>query len=225
MTFELMIARYGLIGVCLGAGIEGETAVMAGGVLAHQHLATLPSVTIAAAVGSFIADQCFFSAGRHFRDRKYVQKVLDKPAAHHAISLLERYPNGFILAIRFLYGIRTLSPIAVGASEIGRTRFMVLNGVAAIFWAILFAAIGYELGDGLKSLFRHIHPVGDVLLGALGVAAITFLAFRIWCRRFHHRTALRLLARARSSGIPGVQHVLAQVATRDDTPHSGTRYL
>ncbi|MDP9056639.1 MAG: DedA family protein [Pseudomonadota bacterium] len=198
MSFELIIARYGLIAVCLGAGIEGETAVMAGGVLAHQHLVTLPSVTIAAAAGSFVADQGFFSAGRHFRDRPYVQKILDKPAAHRAISLLERYPNGFILAIRFLYGIRTLSPIAVGASEIARTRFMVLNGIAAVFWAILFTAIGYELGDGLKSVWRHINPVGTVLLGAFIVAAVAFLAFRMSCRHFHHRTALRWLDRVRA---------------------------
>jgi membrane protein DedA with SNARE-associated domain len=191
MPFELIIARYGLAAICLGAGVEGETAVMAGGVLAHQQLISLPSVAIAAALGSFAADQGFFSIGRHYRDRPYVRKILGKPAAHRAISLLERYPDRFILAIRFLYGIRTLSPIAVGTSDIPRQRFMILNGVAAAFWALLFTAIGYELGDGLKALFHHVHPFGRVLVAALALTVAALLIFRTLCRRFHHRTAVR----------------------------------
>lgn len=189
MAIELIIARYGLAAVCLGAGIEGETAVLAGGVLAHQHLVSLPAVAIAAAVGSFSADQCFFSIGRHYRDRPYVQKMLAKPAAHRAISLLERFPDRFILAIRFLYGIRTLSPIAVGTSDIPRARFMSLNAVAAIFWALLFTTLGYELGDGLKAVFRHVHPYVHVLLGAIVVLLVGFFALRLVCRRLHHRAA------------------------------------
>jgi membrane protein DedA with SNARE-associated domain len=189
MPFELIIARYGLAAVCIGAGVEGETAVMAGGVLAHQQLVSLPSVATAAAIGSFVADQCFFSVGRHFRDRAWVQNRLGKPAARRAVALLERYPDRFILAIRFLYGIRTLSPIAVGTSDIARARFMSLNAVAAVFWAILFTTIGYELGDGLKALFRHVHPFMHVLTGAFVVVVGALLLVRLVCRRYHHRAA------------------------------------
>ena len=188
MAFELIIARYGLAAVCLGAGIEGETAVLAGGVLAHQNLISLPAVAVAAAIGSFVADQCFFSIGRHYRERPYVQKMLAKPAAHRAISLLERFPDRFILAIRFLYGIRTVSPIAAGASDISRVRFMSLNAVAATFWALLFTTLGYELGDGLKALFRHVHPYFHVMLGALFVLLVGLVAFRLLCRRLHYRS-------------------------------------
>ena len=188
MPFELIIARYGLAAVGLGAAIEGETAVVAGGVLAHQQLVSVPGVLIAAALGSFVADQCFFSIGRHFRDRSFVQRLLAKPAAARAISLLERYPDRFILAIRFLYGIRTLSPIAVGTSDIARARFMVLNALAAIFWAALFTAIGYQLGSGMKLFFRPVHAPAHVLVGLLAATLLALLVFRMVCRRLHHRT-------------------------------------
>jgi hypothetical protein len=52
LAFEWIIARYGLAAVCPTAGIEGETSVLAGGVLKHQHLISLPAVAIVAAVGS-----------------------------------------------------------------------------------------------------------------------------------------------------------------------------
>lgn len=187
MPIDLIIARYGLAAVCLGAGIEGETAVMAGGVLAHQDLVSLPGAALAAAVGSFVADQAFFSIGRRFRDRTYVRNVLAKPAAERAITLLERHPDRFILAIRFLYGIRTLSPIAVGTSGVSRTRFMALNAVAAIVWAVLFTAIGFELGGGLKSLLRRAHSFAPALIGLIVVVGGALVVVRLICRRLHHR--------------------------------------
>jgi membrane protein DedA with SNARE-associated domain len=190
MSFEVIIARYGLAAVCVGAGVEGETAAIAGGVLAHQHLISLSGVVIAAALGSFVADQGFFSIGRTFRQSPYVQKMLHKPVASRAIDLLERYPDRFILAIRFLYGIRTLSPIAVGTSEISRSRFVLLNAIAAAFWAMLFTTIGFELGDGLKVLLRHAHP--SALIGLLAIIVGTWLIFRTICRRHHHRVGCQV---------------------------------
>ena len=67
MTLELLIAKYGLLAVFLGAGIEGETMVILGGVFAHRHLMTYWEAAAAATAGSFIADQLFFFAGRHAR--------------------------------------------------------------------------------------------------------------------------------------------------------------
>ena len=51
MAIEALIARYGLAAIFLGAGIEGETSVVAGGVLAHRHLLPLWGVWLAAASG------------------------------------------------------------------------------------------------------------------------------------------------------------------------------
>ena len=68
MSIELLITRYGLAAVFLGAGIEGETMVVTGGLLAHGGLMPVTGVAIAAAAGSFVADQLFFAAGRRFRD-------------------------------------------------------------------------------------------------------------------------------------------------------------
>jgi membrane protein DedA with SNARE-associated domain len=192
VSFELIIARYGLAAVALGAGFEGETAVLAGGVLARQGLLPLAGVACAAGIGSFLADQGFFLIGRQFRDRAYVRQALAKPMAHRAIALLERHPNGFILAIRFLYGIRTLSPIAVGASHISRFRFMALNALAAAVWAVLFSTIGYKIGDELHELFNRVHPYTRGLLIAFAGVFVLLLVVRLMCRRYHRRAALRV---------------------------------
>ncbi len=187
MSVEGLIAQYGLLAVFLGAGIEGETAVIAGGVLAHQGLVSPIGAGVAAAAGSFAADQGFFQIGRHFREHRLVRGLRERPTYARAIRLFERYPRGFIVAYRFLYGLRTVSPIAIGTSAIAWKQFMLVNLAAAAVWATLFTIIGYWFGDVLGELFGRI--AGDRLLWGIGVAvvvaALLGLGARWWWKREH----------------------------------------
>lgn len=65
MSIELLFVRYGVIAILLGAGLEGEATVVAGGILAHRHLIPLWEAVAAASAGSFIIDQAWFFLGRH----------------------------------------------------------------------------------------------------------------------------------------------------------------
>ncbi len=48
--------------------------------------------------------------------------------------------TGFILAFRFIYGMRTVSPVIIGLSSVSARRFVVLNAVAAIVWGVVISA-------------------------------------------------------------------------------------
>nr|WP_223217393.1 DedA family protein [Rhizobium cauense] len=172
---EEMIGTYGVLAVFFGAAIEGETAAFLGGVLAHRQLIPYWQVALAACLGSFAADQFFFVSGRYATRWSYVQKLLGSEPLTRVTRLLEAYPTGFILAFRFIYGIRTISPVAIGISKVSAARFLVLNGVAAIIWGILITAIGYAFGNAVEALLGrlqlHVH-----LLIALVFASITIVA-------------------------------------------------
>ena len=88
MSIELLIARYGLLAIFLGAGIEGETVVLLGGVLSHRGFLPFWPVALAAAFGSFVADQLLFFAGRHARSYPAVQRVLARPTISAVSRLL-----------------------------------------------------------------------------------------------------------------------------------------
>ncbi|MBA2935937.1 DedA family protein [Sphingomonas sp. CGMCC 1.13654] len=181
MPLQALIARFGLGAVFLGADLEGETAVIAGGILAHQHVLSLPGVAIAGALGSFSADQAFFLFGRHFRDHPRVEKMLDKPAAERALDALERHPVAFVLGFRFLYGLRTVSPIAVGTSDVPQARFSALNAVAAMLWSLLFTVIGYGLGGPLGRYFNRPKSIVPFLVASLLVLGVGLFALRkLW---------------------------------------------
>lgn len=166
-----LIARYGLFAIFAGAGLEGEAVVVTGGVLAHKGLLPFWGVAACAAAGSLLIDQFWFFAGRFFRDRRWVRRVRERPAFRRALALLERHATLFILAFRFVYGIRTVSPIAIGTSRVATGRFVALNAVAAAVWGPVITAAGYFLGHAADTLL-HRSAVRWPLLAGLALASI-----------------------------------------------------
>ena len=185
MSIETLIAQYGLAAIFVGAGLEGETSVVTGGLLAHEGLLSLSGTALAAVVGSFAADQLFFFVGRRYRDTARVRRIAAKPAFAKALDTLDRHPTVFILSFRFLYGLRTISPIAIGTSHVPARTFMMLNAISAAVWGVMFTGIGYLFGDTLLDAVHKImpkHKLAGVAILAV-VVALVMTAIRYWRRR------------------------------------------
>jgi membrane protein DedA with SNARE-associated domain len=169
LAIEAIIARYGVWAVLAGAGIEGEAVVVTAGILAHKGLLPIWGVAVAAAVGSCLIDQLWFLLGRYFRASRWVQAAKVRPAFQRALRILEKHPTPFILAFRFIYGMRTVSPIAIGTSAVPARTFVPLNMLAAAIWGPLIAWLGYLFG---KALDPWLHDVKSIILIAAGVAVM-----------------------------------------------------
>lgn len=181
-SLEHLISQYGVLAVFLGAAFEGETAVFLGGVFAHRHFMSWWEAATAAAIGSFAADQAWFLAGRYANRLALVQRFLKTDAAQKVSQLLEAHPTGFILAFRFIYGMRTVSPIAIGLSSVPALRFVILNFIAAVVWAVLITTIGYLFGNAVEILFGrlklHLHMLIAIAAIAVILAALAYLIRR-----------------------------------------------
>ena len=172
MTIEAIVARYGLAALFLGAGLEGETVVVAGGLLAHRGLFPLAG-----------ADQLWFFVGRRFHDHRIVRRAREKPAFEKAIGFFERHPVGFIFTFRFIYGFRTVSPIAIGTTNVAARLFVAVNLVSAILWGIVFSSLGYLFGRGVERFMGRLRPDTHTLLAILAgviVATGLFFGVRYW---------------------------------------------
>ena len=187
MSIAALLARYGLPALFLGAGLEGETVVVAGGLMAHAGLVSLPAAMAAAAAGSCLADQLFFLIGRRFREHRLVHWIKAKPAFARAMAWLERYPIGFIFAFRFLYGLRTVSPFAIGTTQVATRTFVMVNIVAAIVWGVTFTAIGYAFGHRFEAWMARVRPSGHTILlvvaGIVAAAVLAHIGRWAWRRR------------------------------------------
>ena len=171
MGIETLIARYGLIAIGIGAVIEGETVVATGGLLAHRGLLPLGGVMVAAAIGSCLADQLLFFLGRHHRDSRLLGRIIGTPAFARAMRLVERYPTAFVLVFRFLWGLRTVSPVALGTTGLAWRRFAALNIVAAIVWAVIVSLAGYLQSSSLSVLGVELRTIEHYALAIIALAA------------------------------------------------------
>ncbi len=178
------LAAFGPIAILLGAAFEGQTAVIAGGVLARQGPISPYVALAAAALGSGILDQVLFVLGRSFRDTGFVQRVARKAAFAKALGLIERYPTGFVLIFRFLYGLRAAGPVAVGVTHVGAVRFAILNAIGALIWAGVFVGVGYAFGPAVMTLLggvlAHAAPVAIGATVVAVAAGLIIWRWRVW---------------------------------------------
>jgi membrane protein DedA with SNARE-associated domain len=181
-AMEEFLRQYGPIGIFLGAGFEGQTALIVGGILARQHILQLWMVLLCATAGSGLVDHMLFVAGRRFRTHRWVVRATEQPAFAKALTFIERYPIGYILAFRFIFGLRIASPIAVGVSQIPTWRFTVLNIAGAVIWASAFTMAGFIFGEAVHDLLGHGHHAGRWALTAAGIIVIVVAAF--WAIRY-----------------------------------------
>ena len=184
-TMEEFLRQYGAIGIFLGAGFEGQTALIVGGILARQHILQLWVVLACATAGSGIVDHLLFVAGRRFRTSRWVLRATQQAAFARALKFIERYPIGYMLTFRFIFGLRVASPIAIGVSQVPTWRFAALNIAGAVIWATAFTMGGFLFGDAVHNLLdKSPHAGRWTLMAAGGVVLVVGIT---WAVRFLSR--------------------------------------
>jgi len=173
MAIEALITKYGLTALFLGSGLEGEIVVVTGGILAHRGLVPLWGAMLVSAAGSCLADQIWFFIGRYFRHYAWVQRLMHRTAFARAKAFLERHPTAFIFGFRFVYGLRTISPVAIGTTTVETRKFVPLNILAAMIWGPLFTLLGYAFGKAVDPLLHRLQSGALVaILGGLALATV-----------------------------------------------------
>jgi membrane protein DedA with SNARE-associated domain len=167
---EKLLHAYGPLAVFLGAGFEGQTAVIAGGFMAHLKLMSVWTVFFSAFAGTWLVDEALFIAGRRFRDHPFVVRTSATLAFAKALNFIQRYPVSYMIAFRFVVGLRLASPIAFGVSPISNLRFTALNVLSAVVWSAVFTLAGFWFGETLEAWLGHIKGLEHWL--GLGLVAL-----------------------------------------------------
>lgn len=192
-----LIEHYGYLTILIWTFIEGETIVILAGMAVASGIGGLElSWVIASAVaGSFSGDQLYYYLGRHYGPKIIAKRLSWQEGAQRVYKHLYRHQYWLILTFRFYYGLRNVTPFAVGSAQIPRLRFFALNLIGAIVWAFCFAGGGYLLGETLKLFMADYHRYAIYVLGTMMCVAFTFWVIAI--------VRLRRKARERASGDRG----------------------
>ena len=188
LDLNALLATYGYWMVFVGCLLEGETVLILGGMAAHQQALQFWTVLALAILGGVLGDQLLFWSGRYFGARLLPRLKRHQGTIDRVSGLIERYPSTSVFAVRFLYGMRLVGPLVIGASGLSPWRFALLNLLGATVWATLFVSAGYWAGEALQQLFGDLKPyrlpivIGVVLLVA-AAALVRHLRARNKARR------------------------------------------
>lgn len=186
IDINYLLANYGYWAVFIGCLLEGETILILGGLAAHQHVLQWQQVMVWATLGGMLGDQILFWTGRYFGPRLMPRLHRQQATIDRVSGLIERYPTASIFSVRFLYGMRLIGPLVIGASRLSPVRFSIINLLGAAVWAVLFVTAGYWAGEFLEDLLGNLKPyrlpifIGVVVLAA---AIATYRHFRAKAKR------------------------------------------
>ncbi len=194
MDPHYIIQTYGYWALLLGTFLEGETILVIAGFAAHRGHLSLLWVIVFACIGTLLGDQLFFFIGR-YHGTPFINKTPTRRArAERALRLIDKYGNWIILGFRFVYGLRTITPFAIGISRVKTARFAILNVIAAIVWSCAVGIGGYLFGEILERVMGRYEWAGIALVASLGLSIWLYHIIR-W-RRQDKIVRIRLAAEA-----------------------------
>ncbi|MDO8520883.1 MAG: DedA family protein [bacterium] len=186
-TLLWLIQNYGYAIVFIWTFLEGETIVALAGFAAYQGYLRLEYIIPIAIVGAMLGDHAFFYFGR-YKGRQFLAKHSRLNEKAERIHLLvERYHGWIIFGSRFMYGFRTIIPIALGVGRVSGLKFFFFNFLGAVVWAVLFAFGGYVFGNAAEYFLGNVKKIeGFFVLGLVAIALIAQVVMW-WGRRRNER--------------------------------------
>jgi membrane protein DedA with SNARE-associated domain len=184
LEYAPLIERYGYLATLAGTLVEGESLLILSGLAAHRGYLSFPFVVLVGAVGGAIGDLAFFLLGRHYGSDLLARFPRFTPAAERVHAMIERHPTTTILAVRFMYGLRTAGPAIIGTTRVPFAEFAAVNVIGASLWSACWAGAGYVLGKAAEHLLGDLAKVERELFGAVIVAIVLGLvAYQVWRKR------------------------------------------
>ncbi|MDD5052955.1 MAG: DedA family protein [Sulfuricurvum sp.] len=150
------LKEYGYIVLFFWSILEGEMGLIMAGIFSHMGDMSLPVSILVGGFGGFIGDQIYFYIGRF--NKRYIHNKLRSQRRKFAIAhlLLKKYGWPVIFVQRYMYGMRTVIPMAIGLTQYSSRQFALINFVSAIFWASMTIIPAYYYGAEILEILKWV---------------------------------------------------------------------
>lgn len=177
LLFLLVAAESG------GVPVPGETALIAGAVLASKGRLSLPVVIVLAICAAIIGDNLGYLIGRR-GGRWLLQRP--GPFRRHRLEVLamgepffERHGPKAVFFGRFLLGLRTWASWLAGATRMRWRSFVLWNALGGIAWATAVGTAAYLVGRTAENALS--------IFGLFGLVAVVIAAIGLYVAHRQHR--------------------------------------
>ncbi|PUD72764.1 DedA family protein [Helicobacter pylori] len=138
----------------LGGGYVG--IVIASILSATTHALDIKITILVAFLGNLIGSGALVVFARYQKREflKYFHKHRRKLAL--ASLWVKRYAFLMIFINKYLYGIKSVVPLAIGFSKYPLKRFLWLNVLSSFLWALIVGSVSFQASDWVKTLYERL---------------------------------------------------------------------
>lgn len=157
------LSTYGYAILFLYSFGGGMVAIIAAGVLSYAGKMDLTASIAIAAAANAIGDTALVYIGRYNKQMimPYLANHRRKLALAHV--LMKKYGDKIIFIKKFIYGAKTLVPIAIGLTKYSFVKFSVINVISSIIWAVLLGAGSYYMGEIFMNTTSYFSSHGWIM--------------------------------------------------------------
>lgn len=160
----------------------GYIAILTAAVLANIGKLDLSLSIMIAISGNALGSSLFavFARTQQAEVRKMFAKHKRKIA--YMQIMVKKYDWGLFLISKYLHGIRTFVPIAVGISQYNIAKFIIINCVGAVIWGISLGIIGYYASGFFLQVIQVLLAY-PYLLPAAFIGIVLFIVFILYIKK------------------------------------------
>ncbi|MUU42021.1 DedA family protein [Helicobacter pylori] len=157
----------------LGGGYVG--IVIASILSATTHALDIKITILVAFLGNMVGSGALVVFARYQKREflKYFHKHRRKLAL--ASLWVKRYAFLMIFVNKYLYGIKSVVPLAVGFSKYPLKRFLWLNVLSSFLWALIVGSVSFKASDWVKTLYERLSHYTSFF-----VISFALIALLIW---------------------------------------------
>ncbi len=150
------LETYGYIGLFLYSLGGGFVALLGASVLSFLGKMDLATSMSVAFIANAIGDILLVYLARYQKSMMMegIKKHRRKLALSHI--LMKKYGSWIILIQKFVYGIKTLIPIAIGLTKYDFKKFVIFNVGSSAIWALVVGFGSYYSGEFLLKIAGQV---------------------------------------------------------------------
>jgi len=152
--FIYLMKEYGYVILFSWSILEGESGLVMAGLLCSTGDMNLYLAIFVAGLGGFVGDQIYFYIGRY--NKSYVHSKFRGQRRKFALAhlLLKKYGWPIIFAQRYMYGMRTIIPIAIGLTRYDAKLFAIINLISAWMWGAITIVPVWYFGEEILEILK-----------------------------------------------------------------------
>ena len=156
-----------LFAYSFGGGFVG---LVVAGVLSYAGDLNIYIAMLVAGLSNFLGDQFLFFLAR--KNKSYAKDMMKNYGRKIALAhlMMRKYGSLVVFLQKYVYGVKTLIPLAMGLTKYSSVKFLIFNIMATIIWALVVGYLSYAAGEYILDVADDFKYVG---IGIVIVVLIT----------------------------------------------------